>query len=283
MAGDTNTARTTYPMEFSNAEIERLKTQHEWLKLAMHRIVHCPFDFTNQKAEVLDSATADGTWLLDLRRALPSEVQMVGFDIASELFPEPSLLPDNLQLVEASLLDTLPADWTERFDLVNQRLVASQFLERDLEKATRALAECVKPGGWIQFLEGDVATVIADSRAQSYRYVHEILQRFLKDANCLPKVAGHLKSLGFENIELKEWDIPIGKSHENLEIGMRGRKAIMNIVDFHKKAYGAAHLGLQDKVYDEVVRNIPKDMDEMFTGLKFITVVGQKVSTGTQT
>jgi hypothetical protein len=53
---------TTYILE-SEEETSRLANQHDVIKDEMGGLVAAPVDFETQPLHVLDSATADGTWL----------------------------------------------------------------------------------------------------------------------------------------------------------------------------------------------------------------------------
>lgn len=53
-----------YVMGHDNAEVERLSAQHEWLKVSMGTLVHCPVNNKKENMRILDSGTADGASFL---------------------------------------------------------------------------------------------------------------------------------------------------------------------------------------------------------------------------
>lgn len=80
---------------------------------------------------------------------------MVGTDITD--YDTDISLPENIKLLRQNIFDEWPAEMEGYFDLVNQRAVLAHA--RSFENAvaiTQRLTKLVKPGGWIQLVDGCV-------------------------------------------------------------------------------------------------------------------------------
>jgi len=136
----------------SEEEMNRLSSQHSVVKNAMGGLLLFPVDHSKGSLRILDSGTADGTWIIDLQKDMPSETKFVGTDIDASKFPQNP--PTGTTYHAQDIRATWPEEWRESFDIVHQRLtlVAAGPATKT---AVHGLAALVKPGGWIQLIEGD--------------------------------------------------------------------------------------------------------------------------------
>ncbi|KAI0531727.1 S-adenosyl-L-methionine-dependent methyltransferase [Xylaria digitata] len=151
--------KTTSPSYFlpvNQTEAERLMAQHLVLIDALDgRIVLPRIDFTQPGLKILDSGTADGHWISELRKTLPSPGihTYVGTDINPSLFPQ--ALPPDTSFREHNIAHEWPADLHSTFDLVHQRLTLPGAAPTPLPQVIRQLFALLKPGGWIQLVEAE--------------------------------------------------------------------------------------------------------------------------------
>lgn len=136
-------------------EVERLRAQHAIIKHAFGGLIYCPLDKSSENLRILDSATAAGFWLNDVRSELthPDSAEMTGTDIVS--YPEIAAgYPSNIRFAKQNILESWPEDWQNSFDLVHQRLVLVVAGNFDAAvKTIQRLIGLVKPGGWLQLVE----------------------------------------------------------------------------------------------------------------------------------
>ncbi|PTB62211.1 S-adenosyl-L-methionine-dependent methyltransferase [Trichoderma citrinoviride] len=219
-------ARKAYILPNNRKEIERMKNQHEWIKGSFGGLIKAPIDFETKNQKILDSAAADGTWLCDVSSLFPPETELVGFDIAPELYPPPETLPANIRLVLGDLTKDLPAEWTANFDLVHQRFIFPSFSVEMIESILERLANCVKPGGWIQLVEPAANENVSGPGPSAFTTLHKIANLFMQCPSPKETVLSHLTKLGFVNINVHSVDIVIGKFQDNSELDIRGRKSM---------------------------------------------------------
>ncbi|KAJ5693881.1 hypothetical protein N7536_004293 [Penicillium majusculum] len=84
-------------------EAERMQNQHEWLKGGADGLVLAPIDLQRRGMRVLDSATADGYWMKDVKANFPDDTEFLRFDNAPEGYPPLSTNPP-LKIVQQSLV-----------------------------------------------------------------------------------------------------------------------------------------------------------------------------------
>ncbi|KAI7773688.1 methyltransferase [Diaporthe eres] len=133
------------------AELKRLSDLNAVFFDALNgQFVQAPLDLKTSGKRILDSGTADGIWLRDVRAAAPAEHEYFGSDVEPELFPKD---PDGIKYFQHSFRDPWPAELRGTFDLVHIRgsLAASSPM-KPIE-VVKNLATLLKPGGWIQLME----------------------------------------------------------------------------------------------------------------------------------
>ncbi|KAL6862024.1 S-adenosyl-L-methionine-dependent methyltransferase [Trichoderma novae-zelandiae] len=234
MASDTKSseppaneaARKAYILPNNQQEVERMRNQHEWIKGSFAGLIKAPIDFEAKNQKILDSAAADGTWLCDVSSLFPPETEFIGFDIASELYPPPETLPANVNLVLGDLTKDLPNEWAANFDLVHQRFIFPSFPADTVERILECLANCVKPGGWIQLVEPAANENVSGPGPSAFTTLHQIANLFMQCPSPKEVILAQLGKLGFININIESLDIVIGKHQNNRELDIRGRKSM---------------------------------------------------------
>ncbi|KAL8776839.1 MAG: hypothetical protein Q9194_002904 [Teloschistes cf. exilis] len=151
-----------YMLPRDTQESQRLDAQHEYFRqLSYGHLIH-PSIPARQLHAVADVATGTGLWLRQLadELTLPRPVEgekpsFVGFDISQQQFPLADSLHTQMKFVVHDMVDTFPAEYHERFDLVNVRLVTYAVKASDLDRVVRNITQLLKPGGYLQWQETD--------------------------------------------------------------------------------------------------------------------------------
>ncbi|KAF9457668.1 S-adenosyl-L-methionine-dependent methyltransferase [Collybia nuda] len=141
-----------YMLPSDEAEEERLNTQHQLLRqLFGPKLIHPDVTFIDGD-KVLDCGAGSGAWLLDLAKGgtIPMGVIGYGVDQNPVLFPKNP--PSNLRFLTGDIT-ALPADWSDTFLLVNQRLLLSALHKDEWVSAINEIYRVLAPGGWIQLCE----------------------------------------------------------------------------------------------------------------------------------
>lgn len=139
-------------------EYVRLRIQHQLHKSAMGgELVKVPDLPKNMPITILDSATGDGRWMAEVAVDYP-KASFLGTDINPKHFDQLKdlPLPSSIRFKVQSVLEPWPAEDQSAFDLVHQRFCFASFKPEVSEAATKRLFNLVKPGKFIQLVDGDL-------------------------------------------------------------------------------------------------------------------------------
>jgi SAM-dependent methyltransferase len=106
---------------------------------------------------IAEIATGTGVFLRDLSQTLAPTCELDGFDISDSQFPPPEQLPNNVKLQLLDAKGPVPAHLQNRYDIINIRLLTAGLFEADWEIVAKNVMSMLKPGGWVQWQEADVA------------------------------------------------------------------------------------------------------------------------------
>ncbi|KAF2711262.1 S-adenosyl-L-methionine-dependent methyltransferase [Pleomassaria siparia CBS 279.74] len=226
----------TYAGSRSENEYSRLRLQHEFIKYTMAgELVLAPIDFRKSGLRVLDSATGDGYWLVDLAAQLGPTNELVGADIAPQHFIPTDELPANISLRTHNIFESWPADMQKTFDLVHQRFVLMACNDANSVEAIRYLGECVKPGGWIQLHDGDMQTIEDGPMHPAMERFREIVRTGFRmmgfNLSPGPKLVKWLTEAGFANVEERILTIKCGKSSADANQGEKVTKMLLAVLE----------------------------------------------------
>jgi gliotoxin biosynthesis N-methyltransferase len=129
------------------------------------------------------------------------------------------------------LLKPFPIAWQQSFDLVHQRFIFPIFKDNEVNQVVENLVSCVKPGGWIQFVEPDASTKLSESKATWFLKLHNLAEKVMTNPNVAQKLKSRLGELGMSNIQEEVIDMGVGRLHENRELGIRGAKNMKAMLD----------------------------------------------------
>lgn len=225
-----------YPGQRTSKETERLRRQHNLVKGSFGSLILCPVDLSWPNLRVLDSATADGYFLLDLRSQLahPESAELIGTDIGQ--YPDTIGFPENIMLYKQNILEDWPEEWEGTFDFVHQRacMTNAPTYEEGI-KVVQRLIKLVKPGGWIQIVDGAMpAQLIEESDTPSmklFKAIGAFLQGIGMNISAGKQIfnmlqeAGGLKALGRNDVIAM-----LGKGARTKELETKGYEEITGLV-----------------------------------------------------
>ncbi|KAA8647039.1 uncharacterized protein ATNIH1004_005722 [Aspergillus tanneri] len=96
-------------------------------------------------------------WPISLSANLPSTVQLDGFDITDAQFPPKQWLPTNVRLEKWNIHESVPEYLLGQYDVVNIRYFALVVRKDNLSRLLRNLISLLKPGGYLQWIEINIA------------------------------------------------------------------------------------------------------------------------------
>jgi hypothetical protein len=111
---------------------------------------------------VVDVGTGTGIFLKDLSQHVKDpSIHLYGFDISEDQFPPPSQLASNISLNVGDAKKGFPEKYHGQFDIVHLRLLfAATNCVQDWHDIARNSMALLKPGGYLQWLEGTLNQVV---------------------------------------------------------------------------------------------------------------------------
>ncbi|KAF2192556.1 hypothetical protein K469DRAFT_694643 [Zopfia rhizophila CBS 207.26] len=137
-------------------EQQRLARQHEVWTKSIGYLLHPSIAHTlPRNAKIADVGTGTGIWMTELAKASPSTYQFDGYDISDAQFPPPKTLASNITLNFGDFKKPFPENLRSKYDLVNIRLIIISMGEGVWESTLRNILTLLKPGGAVQWIEGN--------------------------------------------------------------------------------------------------------------------------------
>ncbi|PSR83633.1 hypothetical protein BD289DRAFT_435636 [Coniella lustricola] len=227
-----------YWME-SEGERKRLASNHFITKDAMGgQLVRAPVDFS-RPVKVLDSGTADGTWLLDLASSLPplsascssspQTHEFVGTDLNPAPFPQST--PPNVTFAVQDIKTPWPEAQHNLFDLVHQRLTLLGAGPNPAASIAH-LYSIVKPGGWVQISEGTMdfpPEIVSPERTPAYNDMLLLMQSIAgmvgAEWHLGRTLRGLLEGAGFVEIGEEDVLLHMGSTNKDPELARQGAES----------------------------------------------------------
>ncbi|KAF2686128.1 hypothetical protein K458DRAFT_387139 [Lentithecium fluviatile CBS 122367] len=195
------TKGSTYILE-SEEEIIRLSNQHDLIKDEAEGLVLAPINLAAKPLRILNSATADGTWIRDLTQdyaAMPHD--FVGTDIDSSNEPKNPVSHQTYQIQ----------------DIQSPGLPTGGPMQKQIVSTPDDL---VKPGGWIQLIEATNES--HESHGLAVAIVGGIYSAFSSSLKLTKELLEWLKELGFEDVQYHDIDTKLGPLNPNLHLAKQG-------------------------------------------------------------
>ncbi|KAH8106631.1 hypothetical protein DFH11DRAFT_1639294 [Phellopilus nigrolimitatus] len=194
-----------YVLPTDEQEVERLRLQHNVVKNAFEgRLIFPPLK-SQSSYFVLDSGVGPAAWLLDVASELSVSAILHGVDLESRLFPHSR--PTNVSFSVGSIV-SLPEEWKNKFDLVNQRLLLTALTRSQWPQTLGQIHRVLSPGGWVQL--GEVGTWHAGPVSERHRRMLHALfdsRELLLDVSMeIPEL---LRKAKFDNIKVEVRNLPL--------------------------------------------------------------------------
>ena len=170
-----------------------------------------------------------GIWILDMAQTAPSTVQFTGIDIDKRMYP--NKYPSNVTFDIGSVL-SLPSQWTSKYDIVHQRLLAAGLQRPQWELALKEIYRVLKPGGWVQLVEVDLANMGVGPESTRLAQVQKTIFALKNlDITIADNLPGIVKKVGFAEIRAIDYPyvlygsaLPNVKAREMMYRGHSGIK-----------------------------------------------------------
>jgi len=201
-------------------------------------------------------------WVQELAQEVPKTVELHGVDISPQNFPDKGLLTENTFLHLGSVTE-LPAEWSNHFDLVNQRYLIVALLASLWPKAVSEIYRVLKPGGSVQLVEREPG-FIADAPRDAMQWQDDLFAKMYKqkgfNRRCALDLPAMLEEAGFIDIRSERKLTPIGKRW-----GQDGENGVLAYGGaFRNMGYAAVQAGLIDSEaeFEKKLSELHKEWEE---------------------
>lgn len=155
-------------------------------------------------------------WLQELAEQLEkANVELHGMDISPSNFPSQETLSKNIHLHVGSITQ-LPAEWTNKFDVVNQRFLIAGLLAKDWVTVLDEIFRVLKPGGVVQLVERECICP-TNIKAGPIKQYYDLFEGLYKKKgllrNCALEIPQMAKKAGFREITCERKICPVGKKY----------------------------------------------------------------------
>jgi SAM-dependent methyltransferase len=212
-----------------------------------------------------------GAWILAVAKEVGDEPELIGADISTSMFPpaDANWVPPNVQFFEASTL-SLPREWTNTFDLVNQRFMIAAFTTDQWRTAVSEIFRVLKPGGKAQLVEviSPSSDAVASGRIDKKYCLHRIADTITRAMDkrgqpfdCAHRIPAYLQEAGFIDVSYVDGRGPVGKYGG--EQGLRGAYVLRPIVLMYLRVLKQEGvLGENEIDIDRMTEGIVKEWEE---------------------
>ncbi|CAI2163990.1 17655_t:CDS:2 [Funneliformis geosporum] len=172
----------------------------------------------SEQCKVFDVCCGAGTWLLDMASAYGSS-KFFGIDLCP-VFPT-EIKPENVQFIQGDVLTGLPFD-DNTFDYVHQGHMADVYTMDQWYFIITEIIRVCKPGGYIEFIEPELATNTGPILSKFYDALVELSETRNVNMRMYDNLIRILNSTpSVQNVESKKEVISLGSEcfgNEYLEI-----------------------------------------------------------------
>jgi ubiquinone/menaquinone biosynthesis C-methylase UbiE len=211
-----------YLLPRDNDEKQRLKLQHSVLVRQFNGYLPSLISVGSQD-RILDSCCGTGVWSIDLASQLPPTVVIEAIDISPANFPDKATedIPANIYFSTGNVL-SLPAYWTDSFDIVYQRLLMAGLNMAGWVIALQELYRVTRSGGYLVLLEADTGAFTGHliASAPATRQLRDLFTTLLDSNDMISHPGSTLPQLlsesGFQVLEVEKKICSVEGAHATL-------------------------------------------------------------------
>ncbi|KAI0972148.1 S-adenosyl-L-methionine-dependent methyltransferase [Xylaria arbuscula] len=196
-----------YVMTRDYIDNNRINLQHYLSREIFGYLTHPTIPTTASGLRVADIGTGTGIWLSDLASRVPKDAKLDGLDVSFDAVPPKALLPSNVSLYNWNIKEAVPKELAGVYDVVHVRHFSFVLQDHEIEQVLTNLYELLKPGGYLQWTEPDVASFRVekgDSGDESDVMIQLIKASQTQDKRLIPtwvpKMPAQFKACGLSDI-----------------------------------------------------------------------------------
>lgn len=140
------------------------------------------------------------------------------------MFPKPS--PDGIALSLQDITAQWPDEWKGTFDYVHQRLGLAGIGQHPLKDIVQRQCELLKPGGWIEFVELDIAPNSNPAVEKLFSLVRQMIDIIGNGWNYVSTLKGALEAAGLEAVQDESIEVLLGASAKSSALKEKSIKSM---------------------------------------------------------
>jgi SAM-dependent methyltransferase len=281
----THAPNTVYDLPGTTIEHDRLNTQARLTrKVTGNKVVHAPL-LPSPIHKVLDIGCGPGVVTREFSDIFPA-AKVLGVDLTLLPILQDGPKRENTQFIEGDIMDLA----SKHGELQNGTFdyVFSRYLVYALTcwpEYLRTCFELLKPGAWVEIQDGKLTTMARRTGKEAglewEGALHDADRAMGLDPDVGGKLEGLLKKMGFVNVNVWEYEVPIS-AWEGMDPGME------EVGRFYEKAMtvllgSLMRTRLAGRVREETLEKYIEQMKKDFASgegyyVKFFVVVGRKGS-----
>ncbi|KAI8642546.1 S-adenosyl-L-methionine-dependent methyltransferase [Parasitella parasitica] len=197
-----NESESRYLLPNDSEEIDRLKRQHDLMKVTLDGLYSVPLKRKLKHGiTVLDGGCGPGGWSLDMAAKYKNS-QFHGVDMFEKQFPDEKDRLANTEFIEGNLVNKIPYP-DNTFDYVYQRLLCMALTSQQWEDNLKEDLRVMKPGGYIELVEYDHSKM--SGYGPTFAKQQDAIEKYQTSQGIPPFIAtelvDRLKQAGFTNIK----------------------------------------------------------------------------------
>lgn len=259
-------------VEENMKEFDRLQRQHYLLKSTRKGNVWAPI---SSPKVIVEAGTGNGIWALEMATQY-KDAKVLGLDLKPPAFHHGN--PANLQYTQTNLSESWPMN-DNSVDFIFQRNMCLNIQKDEWPKVLGEMFRVLKPGGYIELLEPDLwhhnLGPVQQAFQQFYREQCQALELDLEISNSM---TGTIEEIGYEEVEKRILDIPIGEWPTEPELKQFGfiNKEIQKALLKNKKSSYVPKWGITPADYDLAVSEVLDEYEEYQSFSRFNCWIAKK-------
>ncbi|KAG0700748.1 hypothetical protein DFH29DRAFT_930669 [Suillus ampliporus] len=269
-------AESLYILPTDEPEGQRLDLQNQVLRKAFgNRIIFAPIEL-HEGDKVLDIGTGAASWLLDCYNT-NKDATFYGIDLKTDIFPRLDDEQKRQIHLEAGNVLQLPSDWTNNFQLANQRLLMTALSKENWNTALEQIYRVLAPGGWVQLIEISQCVSGEPSR-KFYAMVEDLFAARGILHNCVDHIPDILKDAGFDQVKAQCHEISIGGPPNSDGMNAKARESFIRASQGMESAVVTMGIRTEGE-FKELVEGLERDWEsDAQSKMIFYIFVAQKPS-----